>query len=146
MILCNNLISHITQYLDVKTLCMILLYIPSLKDDIGKSYCINRNIFTGIHNITNYADTLLYFQNNYIYRCYSCGGVLHGQYYLIICPCVIIALGVDIVYTKYHIECLDSICNGDIIYNESRSSKKLKIINCQFCGINRMCFMCNLYS
>lgn len=139
MILCNNLISHIIQFLDVKTLCMILLYIPSLKDDIGKSYCIGRNIFNNNYNITNYADTLMYFQNNYIYRCYICGGILRGQYYLIICPCVIIALGVDLVYTKYHIDCLNTIC-------DNKCDKKMKIIKCQFCGVTRMCFMCNLYS
>lgn len=149
MKLCNNLLSYIIQYLDIRTLCIILLYIPSIKDEIGKQYCINRQIFKSSYNITNYADTLLYFQNNYIYRCYHCGQVLRTSYYLIICPCIINILDVNIVYTKYHIECLDEIyktCSNTPGNIRSSRNNKIKIIKCQFCNNPRMCFLCNLYS
>ena len=147
MILCNNLIYKICHYLDIKTLCMLMLYLPALKFNIGKSYCLTNNIFNCGYNITNYANTLLYFQNNYIYKCYHCGHNLLNKYYLIICPCVINALGTDLVYTKYHIDCLHELkeLNGDLVYKESENNK-VKIIKCQFCNTNRMCFMCNLYS
>ena len=142
MILCNNLLAHILQFLTIKELSYILLYIPSLKNEIGKLYCLSNNIFNNSYNITNYSDTLLYFQNNYIYRCYSCMKVLSGPYYLVICPCIINLLGGDIVYTKYHIGCLEH----SSLATRTSSNNKMKIITCQFCGVDRMCFMCNLYS
>lgn len=157
MHLCNNLLFRITQYLDIKTLCIIMLYIPRLKNEIGKSYCIANNIFNKGYNITNYANTILYFQNNYIYRCYHCGKGLNNKYYLVICPCVINALNVDLVYTKYHLSCLDKLKKIHINFmkdsntkdsenNKDSETNKVKIINCQFCNEKRMCFICNLYS
>ncbi len=148
MILCNNILAHITQYLNIKELSYILLYIPSLKDDIGKLYCLSHNIFSGLksnYNIStyNYSDTILYFQNNYIYRCYHCMKILTGPYYLVICPCIINIIGGDIVYTKYHIDCIKKIQTAEL---RSSQNGKMKLINCQFCGVGRMCFMCNLYS
>jgi len=148
MILCNQLVQYIIHFVDIETLCRILLYIPSLKDDIGKSYCLSNNIFNDIHNITTYSNTLLYFQNNYIYMCYQCDTVIANDYYMVICPCITHTLGIDIVYTKYHTECMNTIIGNDssIGCDSSIGGDKLKIIKCRFCNSNRMCFACHIYS
>lgn len=138
MIICNHLIGYICQYLDIKSLSIYLLF--CIKNDITKnkiaySYCKMNNIFTHL-NIKNYYHTILYYQNKFIDKCYKCNKQLGINYYLVICNCIYNSLKVDhLIYSRYHLECL-----------ENKEKKNLKIINCEFCNKNRICFKCNIYS
>ena len=141
MIICNHLITQICLFLDIKTMCALLLYLPisnENKNQIVQSYCLLNKKCNNLQ-IVNYYDTLLYFQNKHSYKCYKCQKQLHLKYYLVICNCVTDSFHPDyIVYTKYHLECIP--------VTNKKYNKELYIMNCQFCKKTRIGFRCNIYS
>ena len=123
-------------------MCTLLLYLPlsnKIKNQIIKSYCFLNNKYNNLQ-ITNYYDTLLYFQNKYSYKCYKCNKIINGDYYLVICNCFS-NLFYDnyIIYPKYHLKCIPN-------KNKNTKNKQLYIINCEICNKTRLCFLCNIYS
>lgn len=136
MIFCNYILSYILQYLDIKSFYKILLYLPNIKNELTKSYCLSNNIFTN-SNITDYNFMLSYFNNNKIYKCIKCKKNIISDYNLLICSCVSESLKNNIsIYPKYHLECL----------NINKKNTNINTIKCEFCNKTRICFRCHIYS